>query len=299
MCLAISPDAMRMIEAITIYLAAGAPFGVSYFLQREQKSRASALTLLRATGTALLWPLAAVTIVLARKRWRTNAATAANDTSLSTPDEEKIEQARRQLLATLRKVEALAQSLSDKERRRSERAAFLVRETLEKYVGLTLGARGISADARPAAREMELCRISGRAGDDLLLAGRCIHRRNVARLLAHRERARTHLLHALAEMRELTDDAFTHKNLAAARHTSVAHVRFYAHAINLLSLLEDEGASRGVARLLDAECARLRRLERTGMDQVPEATAGEERCTPHTHHLAFTGPSQTTPLPQG
>jgi len=212
---------MRMIEAITIYLAAGAPFGVSYFLQREQKSRASALTLLRATGTALLWPLAAVTIVLARRRWRTDAATAASDTSLSTPDEEKIEQARRQLLATLRKVEALAQSLSDKERRRSERAAFLIRETLEKYVGLTLGTSGISADARPAAREMELCRISGRAGDDLLLAGRCIHRRNVARLLAHRERARTHLLHALAELRELTDDAFTHKNLAAARQARI------------------------------------------------------------------------------
>lgn len=289
---------MRMIEAITIYLAAGAPFGVSYFLQREQ-SGASTSILLRATGAALLWPLAAATIVLARRRRRTDAATADDNTSLGTPDEEKIEQARRQLMATLRKIEEFARLLSDKERRRSERAAFLVRESLEKYVGLTLGAKGVSAEAGPAAREMELCRISGRTGDDLLLAGRCIHRRNVARLLAHRERARTHLLHALAEVRELTDDAFTHKNLAAARHTSVALVRFYAHAINLLSLLEDEGAARVVARLLDAECARLRRLERTGMDRAAEATAGEERCTPQVPLLAFIGPSQTTTWPQG
>lgn len=297
MCLAILPVAMRMIEAITIYLAAGAPFGVSYFLQREQ-SGASAATLLRATGAALLWPLAAATIVLASRRRRADAATADNNTSLSAPDEEKIEQARRQLMATLRKVEELTCFLSDKERRRSERAAFLVRESMEKYVGLTLSTRGVSAEAQPVAREMELCRISGRAGDDLLLAGRCIHRRNVARLLAHRENARTHLLHALAEVRELTDDAFTHKNLAAVRQASVAHVRFYAHAINLLSLLEDEGAARVVARLLDAECARLRRLERTGMGRAPEAT-GEERCTPHVPPLAFIGPSQTTTLPQG
>lgn len=297
MCLAILPIAMRMIEAITIYLAAGAPFGVSYFLQREQSGGAGAYKLVRAAGAALLWPLAAAAIVLARRR-KTDGATADNNPSLSSPDEEKIEQARRQLLATLRKVEELARLLSDKERRRSERAAFLVRESLEKYVGLSLGTSGVSADARPAAREMELCRISGRAGDDLLLAGRCIHRRNVARLLAHRERARTHLLHALAEMRELSDDATTHKNLAAARHASVAIVRFYAHAINLLSLLEDESAARVVTRLLDAECARLRRLERTGMDRAPEAT-GEERCTPHVPPLAFIGPSQTTTPPQG
>lgn len=301
MCLAILTAAMRMIEAITIYLAAGAPFGVSYFIQREQNGVASASTLLRATGAALLWPLAAATIVLARRRVRTGAATADSNTSLSAPDEEKIEQARRQLLATLRKVEELARLLSDKERRRSERAAFTVRESLERYVGLTLGARGVSAEALPGEREMELCRIAGRVGDDLMIAGRCIHRRNVARLLAHRERARTNLLHALAEMRELADDALTHKNLAAARHTSVALVRFYAHAINLLSLFEDEGAARVIARLLDAECVRLRRIESGGMDRAPEATAaaGEERCTPHTHHLAFTGPSQTTPLPQG
>lgn len=290
---------MRMIEAITIYLAAGAPFGVSYYFQREQKSGASAHALLRATAAALLWPLAAI-LVLARRRRRTAEATADNGASLSSLDDEKTEQARRELLATLRKVEELAQGFSERERLRRERAAFLIRESLEKYMGLTLGAREVSADAQPAAREMELCRISGRVGDDLLLAGRCIHRRNVARLLAHRERARTHLLHALAEVRELTDDAFAHKNLSVARHTSVALVRFYAHAINLLSLLEDEGAASLVARLLDAECARLRRLELATRERAPEERAtGEERCTPHVPPLAFIGPSQTRTLPQG
>jgi hypothetical protein len=298
MCIAIPSVAMRMIEAITIYLATGAPFGVSHYFQREQRG-ASAHALLGATVAALLWPLAA-TLFLARRRRRIDEATVEDSASLGTPDDEKTEQARRELLATLRKVEELAEGFSERERRRSERAAFLIRESLEKYMGLTFGARAVSADAQPAAREMELCRISGRGGDDLLLAGRCIHRRNVARLMAHRERARTHLLHALAEVREMGDDAFAHKNLAVARHTSVALVRFYAHAINLLSLLEDEGAASVIARLLDAECARLRRLEAATQDRAPaERATGEERCIPHVPPLAFIGPPQTRTLPQG
>lgn len=303
MCIAIWPVAMRMIEAITIYLAAGAPFGVSYFLRHKQRAASASLALLRATGAALFWPLSAAAIVLAHGRKTLEAD--GDGASLLAPDDEKIEQARRELLAALRKVEELARAFREKERQRIEGAAFLIRESLEKYMGLRLSAAAISADARPTAREMELCRISGRRGDDLLLAGRCIHRRNVARLLAHRERARTHFLHALAEVRELTDDAFAHKNLAAARHTGVALVRFYAHAINLLSLLEDESAARVAARLLDAECARLRRLESTGKRRAPDEqeqqqqATGEERCTPHTPHLAFTGPSQTTTMPQG
>src|SRR4051812_4625536 len=118
MCIAIPSVAMRMIEAITIYLAAGAPFGVSYYFQRVQRRGASVPALLRASVAALLWPLAA-TIVLARRR-RTDEAAADNSASLSAPDDERIEQARRELLATLRKVEELAQGFSEKERRRSE-----------------------------------------------------------------------------------------------------------------------------------------------------------------------------------
>jgi hypothetical protein len=144
---------------------------------------------------------------------------------------------------------------------------------------------------------MELCRIAGRRGDDLLLAGRCLHRRNVARLLAHRERARSSLLHALAAVRELMDEAAARKYATAARHASVAILRFYGCAVNLLSLLEDEAAARATLRLLDAECARLRRLEAAGTERSQEQPPiGEEVCTPHAHPLAFTGPSQTSPL---
>jgi hypothetical protein len=296
--------AMRMIEAITIYLAAGAPFGVSYYLQRKPRKR-SASSFLKATAAALLWPLSAATIFLARHRRLTISAERDHDPAHgSEPDAQKIEQARRQLIGALYKVEELARAASEKEGKRIELVAYTVRESVEKYTGLMAASFAVSTDEAPAAREMELCRISGRRGADLLLAGRCIHRRNVTRLLAHRERARTNLLHALAEVRELSpsDDAIAQRNRAAARHASVAILRFYVHAINLLSLLEDEMAARAVTRLLDAECARLRRMEssdRALEEAAMASAAGEEECKPHIPPLAFIGPSRTETLPQG
>lgn len=308
MCLAIPVIAMRMIEAITIYLAAGAPFGVSNYLQRKPRKR-SASSLLKATAAALLWPLWAATIILARRRRLTIAAMSDDDSAQgSEPDALRIEHARRQLVVALYKVEELVRAASEKEGKRIELVAYTVRESVEKYTGLMMASYAVSGDEAPAESEMELCRISGRKGADLLLAGRCIHRRNVARLLAHRERARTNLLHALAEVRALSpaDDAATsQRNPSAARYASVAILRFYAHAINLLSLLEDETAARVTARLHDAECSRLRRLEnsadtdRAMEEAVPVSAAGEEECKPHIPHLAFTGPSRTETLPQG
>ncbi|HEV2913471.1 MAG TPA: hypothetical protein VGX92_09330 [Pyrinomonadaceae bacterium] len=292
-----------MIEAITIYLAAGAPFGVSHFL-RGHGEAARPAALLRAAWAALLWPVAAATtLLLARRRGSADDGAAANDgDAFGAKDEAKIERARRQLLATLFRVEELARALPGVERGRSELIARAVLESAESYTGLTLGAARVNADDRPGKREMELCRIAGRKGDDLLLAGRCIHRRNVARLEAHRARARTTLLHALAEVRELVGEASAHgtDGIAAARHRSVAILRFYGCAVNLLSLLEDEGAALAVARLLDAECARLRRLEAVGPNIWAEHSAGGgEECTPHARRLAFTGPSQTSPLTRG
>jgi hypothetical protein len=289
-----------MIEAITIYLAAGAPFGVSYYLRREHGAgRASRL--LKGSWAMLLWPVAAATAFLERKG---KSAEETERDSVALRVEEKIEQATRQSLAMLFKIEELAREFPLREGGRGERVACVIRESIEKYVGLTLGSRDASADAPPTNGEMELCRVAGRTGDDLRLAGRCIHRRNVARLLAHRERARTDLLHALAELRELSGDAYAQQeqqsDIMAARHASVAILRFYGQAINLLSLLEDEDAARKVARLLDAECARLRRLESASPGRRlrgEHRAEGEEQCTPtHTPRLAFIGPSPTSPL---
>jgi hypothetical protein len=297
---------MQMTEAITIYLAAGAPFGVSRYLRRE-RGAGRTRALLFVLWATLAWPMTASRLLWMRTRGKLDRSARHGDAEARTEHGEKVELARRQLLATLHRVQELAMPGTDSER--SERFACVFRDSLEKYIGLTLSADEMDGDAPPSEREMELCRIAGRTGQDLLLAGRCIHRKNVARLLAHREQARTALLHALAEIRELSGadagDSSARESVLAARHLSVAVLRFYGQAINLLSLLEDEEAARKVARLLDAECARLRRLEAQSPERShdEEHPAGEESCRPHSRpherRLAFTGPSQTSPLTRG
>jgi hypothetical protein len=282
---------MRLSEAITIYLAAGASFGVYNFL-REQTSGNRFHILLKATRAAILWPLAAAKILFARrspaKGKQADEAEAARALFV-----EKIEQAHGNLLASLHRVTHLTQVLAGAESAKVERASCAVRELVEKYVGLTLAAAESNPDAPPSERELESCRIAGRRGDDLLLAGRCIHRRNAARLIIHQARARIELLHALAEIREMMGStAAPTTNAKAALHLSVATVRFYSHVFNLLSLLEDETAARSVVRLMDAECWRLRRLETFSLKET--LATEEEPCIRHTLHPAFNRSTQTS-----
>jgi hypothetical protein len=288
--------AMRLSETITIYLAAGASFGVyDYHCGRLSGRRFHSL--LQALHTMLLWPLVAVKILVSRqhtgKGKSVDAAERAHREFI-----EKIDRAHRDLAASLFKVIESTQVSNALERAKLERAACSAREAIEKYIGLTIAAAESSADAPASKRELELFRVAGRRGDDLLLAGRCIHRRNLARLITHQARARIELLHALADIREVAGSIVSDSNVASMRHLSVATVRFYSHAFNLLSLLEDETAAARIARLLDAECARLRRLESLGRKE--RDTAEEELCTAHhSHQKIFIKRSQTTALNQG
>ena len=146
-------------------------------------------------------------------------------------------------------------------------------------------------------RETELFRLAGRKGEDLLLAGRCVRRRNIRRIVLHQARSRTGLLHALAEVREIVGLVAATANAGAARHLSVATLRFYASAFDLLSLLEDESAATSVARLLDAECARLRRLEALGLEE--DKLTEEKPCPRPSPLQVFHGPAQASMLNQG
>lgn len=271
---------MKLSEAITIYLAAGASFGVYNFL-REQNPQSRFHAWLKATRAMILWPLAAAKILRPRQRPDEGRPAGTINERASAQFVERIGQANGKLLASLYRLVELTDALTGGEREKMERASRTVREIVEKYVELTMAAAETNADAPPTRREMELFRVAGRKGDDLQLAGRCIHRRNAARLVAHQARARTELLHALAEIREIVGGTNASVNVITARHLSVETLRFYACAFDLLSLLEDESAAMSVARLLDAECARLRRLE--ALNRKESKTTEEERCTIHTH----------------
>ncbi|HEY0006115.1 MAG TPA: hypothetical protein VGB17_15150 [Pyrinomonadaceae bacterium] len=286
---------MRASEIITIYLAAGAPFGMSDLLSGRNR-RGPRKAVFKATLAMLLWPCAATLFLL--KLWRSRPAwkTTTGMDHTSSPDfDAQIEQAKRKLIETLYKVEEMARQSGRLRAQELEQKTRIVCDHVERYVGLTMAASEVEPEALPDQRELELCRIAGRTGDDLLLAGRCIHRRNAARLIAHQARARTEFLHALACVREFGTEvsAAESKELATARHLSVMILRLYGHVINLMSLLEDERAAIGAARLLDAECARLRRLEADGMqNRLEPASRGEECTKQQTLH-----PSRMQPLP--
>jgi hypothetical protein len=238
-----------------------------------------------------------------------------------------VESARRATVCALLAVEdALAECgpVGDAARQ----ALFAARECVERYAGLALACAGARREAAPTPREMELCRIAGRAGDDLLAAGRCVHRRNVTRLLAHRARARAELVHALAEVRELThkfdtpprlsrhaghedegragqaeDEGRAKKNSDPAQaseatppgRASESLLRALARAVELLSLFDDGATAAGVARLLEAERTRLRRLEAAGAGAAGAPLRGGESCTTRAAHTAFATPRLPTP----
>jgi hypothetical protein len=281
MTVALSTGVMRLSELAIIYLATAAPFGVAFFVRREEREGGRALALLRAAGVALVWPATALRLLRGRARRR------GVDVDPRPAHEARVERAQRETINALRDAEEAMRRAGLLTDEASRHTLYAARAGVERYVGLALACADAETDAGPSAREMELCRLAGRAGDDLLLAGRCVHRRNVTRLFAHRERARHELTHALADVRELADGLTADES---ARAVSRALLQTFARAVELLSLLEDRAAVLAAARLLDAECARLRRLEAAAPERAPE---GGEPCTTPAAPRAFA----TRPIP--
>lgn len=286
---------MLLSELAIIYLAAAAPFGVARFLKDQTGNARSPRRLLNAAAVALAWPLAAPRMLLARAR---AASVEADADATRAHTERRVELVKRSAVNSLREVEdLLVESCGDAGLREEERhVLFAARECVERYAGLSIACASADEEEAPTERELELCRIAGRAGDDLLTAGRCVHRRSVTRLLAHRERARSELIHSLAGACEVTHNFYPGEGGVYSRvrvvgdaraPISEAMLRALARAIELMSLFDDRGAVVSAARLLDAECARAGRLARGAAHALSGAKEGTEPCTTRAAHTAF------------
>lgn len=311
MCVALRRCVMLLSELAIIYLAAAAPFGVGHFLDRRAPQPRRTRRVATSAAAALAWPLTALLFLLRLAGTRADGATGPDD-GLSRGGQ-KIERAQRSAVGALRAVEDVLAERGQLEEA-GRHALFAARECVERYAGLALACAGAREEAAPSPREMELCRIAGRAGDDLLAAGRCVHRRNVTRLLAHRERARSELVHALADVRDLAHklypprppqraaraggaEAVEPEGGGGVRQVSEALAQALARAYELLSLFDDRATAASVARLLDAERARLRRLEGAGEPRVTREGGGS--CTTRADHEAFATPPLTTTTSRG
>ena len=103
--------------------------------------------------------------------------------------------------------------------------------------------------------------MAGRTGADLYVAGRCVRRRNAARLREHQSRSRAEVLHALTQLQETVCGAEPACGYEAAwaQHLPGALLRVYEGAFDLMLLVGDARGVQSLTRLLDATRARLYR----------------------------------------
>ncbi|HEX7317755.1 MAG TPA: hypothetical protein VF297_27885 [Pyrinomonadaceae bacterium] len=298
---------MILNELFIIYLAAAAPFGVARFLSEHSGGASVRASLLKAVGSSLAWPFTSLPRLL--RRLVSSKTEEPHAASAFAPDERRVEEVKRAAVNALRSVEDILADAGALDEETERHKLYAARECVERYAGLAVACAAASADARPTPREMELCRIAGRGGDDLLVAGRCVHRRNVTRLVAHRARASAELVQALAAVREVahkvyppTPASYSSEQLRAAcarripaapRLTSEALSRALSRVVELLSLFDERAALVAVARMLDAECGRARRAE-SAAAEGPVGLEGEESCTTQAVPTAFVGPRLRT-----
>ena len=286
---------MLLSDLFIIYLAAAAPFGVSRFLSEQAGGAGTLPALLRGAGAAVAWPLTSLTRLLGRADSRRGGgATGAFEGGVH--DERRVESVKRAAVNALRAVEDALEVARPPLDAAGRHTLYAAREGVERYAGLALAAAQASPEARPTAREMELCRIAGRGGDDLLTAGRCVHRRNITRLVAHRERASAELVQtlsavcALARRSQATPHAHDcEEQLRAGGAGRISEA--LARVAELLSLLDDRATAEGVALLLEAE----REPRGRAVRPLAHGREGDEPCTTQAVPTAFaSSPFRTT-----
>ncbi len=302
MCVALPQVVMILSDIFIIYLAAAAPFGVSRFLSEHAGGAGTMPALLRGAGAALAWPFTSLARLRGRAASRREGDGGASEERVH--DEQRVEHVKRAAVNALRAVEDSLEATRPLLDESGRHTLYAAREGVERYTGLALAAAQASPEARPTAREMELCRIAGRGGDDLLTAGRCVHRRNVTRLVAHRERASAELVQALAAVCALAREP----QATAHAHDSEEHLR--AGDAARISEALPRALSRVVELLSSSTTARPRRAWRACSTPSARDSAapcgrraagseGEESCTTQAVPTAFASSTLRTSTSHG
>ena len=188
---------MNLIDFIIVYLACGAPFGVYYFLQSRNKTE-SPVIWLKIFLTFFFWIPFAFHLVhqflvsnknLHSKYYLTAAFEAQNEANIYLIQKE------------------IEKKFSES---RPEFSFFEFRETLERYVGLTLANQEVFT--KVSEREKEIFRIA--ENSNVKLAANCLHRRNQRLLAFHQTEARQDFLQIIGKLSDSMTDKKNLENLA-------------------------------------------------------------------------------------
>ncbi len=189
---------MNLTDFIIIYLACGAPFGVYYFFQSRTDTESS-IVWLKILLTFFFWiPFAFLFVrqfIVSKKNLHSNYYLSS---TFEAEDEGNI-------YLIQKEIEKMFSES------RPEFSLFEFRETLERYVGLTLANQ--QAFTKISEREKEIFRIT--ENSNVELAANCLHRRNRKLLVFHQTEARQDFLQMIRELSGSMTDKKYLENLAS------------------------------------------------------------------------------------
>ncbi len=243
---------MNLIDFIIIYLACGAPFGVYYFLQSRNETE-SPVIWLKIFLTFFFWiPFA---FLLVRQFLVSNKNLQSN--YYLTPAFEARDEGNIYLIQ-----KEIEKKFSES---RLEFSLFEFRETLERYVGLTLANQ--ETFTKVSEQEKEIFRIA--ENSNIELAANCLHRRNRKLLAFHQTEARQDFLQLIRKLSGSMTDKKNLENLA----------------IDFVRLLKDKQALNSLEKIFATNLQ---------TDILPSVLHGEKDLwNPQEHKLLRAQPNST------
>lgn len=231
---------MNLLEALIIYLSIGASFGV-YFLFQGRHVKFGFNFWLAVLAVTFFWIFYAVHLFSPHVQ-----NFAKRQLSSYSEQENSVENAAQKLLSSYSLIPESAGKIP----------FFEFREIVERYGGLSLALQN-AEESNSTACGGELFIAAERKKQELNLAGRCLRRKNLARLEAHQMSARRDFLQTSAEL------------LASISQSDNKFDDFLKTAVKFAEQLNDAEAARFLSN----------KKERKNAAQI--ASSEQEKAAPH------------------
>ena len=207
---------MNLRDLLIIYLACGAPFGVYYFLQNRNRTETKLLWL-KSFLRFVVWIPFALQMV-ARTSFLTNLYNSSFDKSSESDAKKEL---------AIEEIKKFFENIFSGGT--FSFSIYELRETFDRYVGLSLEVEAENSEISPA--ETEIFRITNHSNKKL--AEICLNRRNRKRFSFHQKLARRDFFEILNKFVEHTEDRQS----------------LFEHASKLAGLLNDSEAQKTLENL--------------------------------------------------
>jgi len=179
---------MNAIDFFIIYLACGAPFGVYYFLQNRNRPD-SRLLWLKTLLNFIFWMPAAFLFLTRNANLKSSSLFNFNKTSAADAKRNNLQSIQKQIEKCLPESDLKI-------------SIYEFRETVERYVGLTLANQANDAGSRAGGEEF----FRAAQTNNVELGAICLNRRNRNRLFLHQTEARNDFLYLINQLLKHSPD---------------------------------------------------------------------------------------------